>query len=577
MADNNFNYSGMNYPKGNMNNIIKNQEITINELKRTIQVYEKNSQDQIRKLSKLDSLLIEYNSLLKNYSELERELAITKNENIQLKNIINSKNQTISDYQNLVLNSKSKFELFERNNNSLKLKVKEQEKKLSNLPLLEQNNNELKLKLVEYENKIKLLKEEFNKKEELFNIKLGNQEKITKSNIRNFENDIEELNTEIKNLKNQLQIFQRRNDEIISQGKSLENDYKMKLKAKEREIEKLSKNITDIKTNMNDNILSNQSQMMNNKNIIEKLKKENSDLLRKLDEYELEISELNQDLSEADNYINQMELKLHTGENKINALIQEKESLLKQLNEKQLDFNQYQNSTEEEINILNAKINDLENEKNILINKNENQINEIVQLKNNINQYLNDDKIHFEECRQADQKYNNLAKNYKNKEKEYSETLAKLNVLNNNLRVELELIKSKYEKKIQDLMLNNNELNSRVKNLIKSLIALKDYALSIERNMNEAQNFRNSNFNKNNDIIGKNNYSMIIKNNNSFMNDELGNSRVNNNNRLNLTNQEDYNDYNYDENNKKNKDLLNSMKNMLNHIDEQIYDDKDEF
>ena len=120
MADNNFNYSGMNYPKRNMNNIIKNQEITINELKRTIQVYEKNSQDQIRKLSKHDSLLIEYNSLLKNYSELERELAITKNENIQLKNIINSKNQTISDYQNLVLNSKSKFELFERNNNSLK-------------------------------------------------------------------------------------------------------------------------------------------------------------------------------------------------------------------------------------------------------------------------------------------------------------------------------------------------------------------------------------------------------------------------------------------------------------------------
>ena len=74
-----------------MNNIIKNQENTINELKRTIQVYEKNSQDQIRKLSKHDSLLIEYNSLLKNYSELERELAITKNENIQLKNIINSK------------------------------------------------------------------------------------------------------------------------------------------------------------------------------------------------------------------------------------------------------------------------------------------------------------------------------------------------------------------------------------------------------------------------------------------------------------------------------------------------------
>ena len=41
--------------------------------------------------------------------------------------------------------------------------------------------------------------------------------------------------------------------------------------------------------------------------------------------------------------------------------------------------------------------------------------------------------------------------------------MAQLNVLNNNLRIELDLIKSKYEKKIQILTLNNNELNARVK------------------------------------------------------------------------------------------------------------------
>ena len=66
-----------------------------------IQVYEKNSQDQNRKIANHDSLLIEYNSLLKNYSDLERELTITKNDNIQLKNIIESKNQRINEYQNL--------------------------------------------------------------------------------------------------------------------------------------------------------------------------------------------------------------------------------------------------------------------------------------------------------------------------------------------------------------------------------------------------------------------------------------------------------------------------------------------
>ena len=216
MSDNRFNYSGINYQGRSLHDIIRNQENIINQLKSQIQVYERNNQEQNRKLSKHDSLLIDYNSLLKNYSEVEKELTITKNENIQLKNLITAKNQRINDYQNLFEASKSKFELFEKNNNSLKLKIKELEGKLSSLPEMVQNNNELNLKLAEYENKIKLIKDEFNKKEELFHIKLGNQEKIAKSNIRNYEEDIVELNNEIRQLKNQIDLLKRRNDEIIS-------------------------------------------------------------------------------------------------------------------------------------------------------------------------------------------------------------------------------------------------------------------------------------------------------------------------------------------------------------------------
>ena len=49
------------------------------------------------------------------------------------------------------------------------------------------------------------------------------------------------------------------------------------------------------------------------------------------------------------------------------------------------------------------------------------------------------------------------------------------------------------KKKYNYLLLSNNELNERVKNLINSLIALKDYAMSIERNMNNANlNINNS-------------------------------------------------------------------------------------
>ena len=117
----NYNYSSGN----NANDIIKNQENIINQLKRTIQVYEQNAEQQNRKLSNHDSLLIEYNSLMKNYSELEKELSLAKNENMQLKSIINSKNQTIAEYQGLFMESKTKFETYEQTNNSLKLKIKE--------------------------------------------------------------------------------------------------------------------------------------------------------------------------------------------------------------------------------------------------------------------------------------------------------------------------------------------------------------------------------------------------------------------------------------------------------------------
>ena len=149
------------------------------------------------------------------------------------------------------------------------------------------------------------------------------------------------------------------------------------------------------------------------------------------------------------------------------------------------------------MDLLNSKISSLEEENNFLLNDNQNQKNEINQLKDDIDDYLIKEKLHNDECLQTDKKYNELAKSYKNQEKEYNEALSKLNALNNNMRAELELIKTKYEKKIQGLMINNNELNARVKNLMNSLITLKDYTLNIERNTNN----NNSNYMNNSNIF----------------------------------------------------------------------------
>ena len=548
------------YSGNNLHDIIRSQENIINQLKSTIQVYEKNTEEQNRKLATHDSLVVEYNSLLKNYSELENELNQSKSENIQLKKIINNKNQTIADYQNLFEASKSKFEIFEKTNNSLKTKIQELESKLSSLPNIMENNNDLNLKINEYENRFKLIKDEYNKKEELYRIKLNNQEKLNKTNMHTYEEEINDLKNEIKTLKSQNDLLKRKEDDYMSNKKIIDNDYSMKLKTKDKEIEKLSKVINDLKSNINNDILSNKSEILNSKNIIDKLKFENNHLNKALEERDLQINDLNSALNDADNFIKQSEAEINNRENTINSLVQEKELLLKQLNDKQIDFAEFQNSSQQEIDMLHNKLEMLEKEKNMLISDNENHKVEINQLHDDINQYLSDDQIHFEECKEADKKYNDLAKAYKIKERDYSAAMAQLNVLNNNLRIELDLIKSKYEKKVQILTLNNNELNARVKNLINTLIGLKDYALSIERNMNDVTLMRQQ---------GNNNYSMIVKNNYSFMNDDNINSSVNNINNPNLTYQ---GDYRFEENNKcqNSRQLLNSMKNMIKNIDDNI-------
>ena len=201
------------------NNEIRNQNIneellkakdnTIKRLKRKIQAYEKNAEDQNLKLSDYDHLLVEYNSLNKNYSQIEQELDILRKENNQLKEIINTKNQTIIDFQRLFEASKSKFDLFDKTNNSLKMKIAELESKLKMYPDLIKNNEDLNKKIINYESKIEQMKDEMNKKEEIYKIKLNNQEKMTKDAARAHEEEANDLKNEIMKLKNQLDTIKK--------------------------------------------------------------------------------------------------------------------------------------------------------------------------------------------------------------------------------------------------------------------------------------------------------------------------------------------------------------------------------
>ena len=541
ISNNNLNYNdldainnpelGFDFGNDNINqDLIKSKDNTIRQLKRKIQAYEKNAQDQNLKLSDYDHLLVEYNSLNKNYSQLEQDLEMLRNENIQLKEIITSKNQTILDFKGLFEASKSKFDLFNQTNISLKEKISELEAKLKMYPNALKNNEDLNQKMMEYESKIERIKEECNKREELYKIKLINQEKLTKNAERASEEEINELKNEIMRLKNQLDLTRKKNEELLSNKKFSDEQYNNKIMNQEKENEKLNKIIINLKSNINDNKLLSKTETNKQKNEMDKLKEEMKKLNRELSEKENINSNLTDLINQANNDINQSEIEIQTRNNTINGLLEEKKQLMEQLKEKQNDFVEYQNSSQQEIEMLHQKLSAAEDERVNLINENDMQNQEINDLRDELNKYRANDNLYFEEQKQNENKFNNLAQAFHIKEQEYSDDIEKLRKINQKLQIENENLKNKYEKKVNLLTLQNNEATLRVRKLINTCISLKNYALTIERNLNMNMNNMNN--------------SMFLGQGTKFM----GNYQ-------------------------KNKDLLTGMNNIINQIDSKILND----
>ena len=213
------------------------------------------------------------------------------------------------------------------------------------------------------------------------------------------------------------------------------------------------------------------------------------------------------------------ENELKKRENIINNISEEKERLQRQLYDKQMDFVQYQNSAQHIIDILHKKLLFLDREKNNLYDSQNSNNNEINNLQEQINQYELNSLTNIEECSKIDKQYNDLVKAFQIKENEFNERTNKFISISQRRSNNMELLKTKYEKKIQNLIISNNELNSRISNLINSLISLKDYAMSIERSLNEVNDMNNSMYSTQGITMINNCYSSNRKNNN--INEEL--------------------------------------------------------
>jgi len=425
--------------------------------------------------------------------------------------MINSKNQNMVDFYGLLDASKSKFDLFNQTNLSQKEKISELESKLKMYQKMKNNNADMEQRMAEYESKIQQIKEEFNKKEDLYKIKLNNQERLYQTTLKSNEEEINDLKNEAIRLKNQLNLARKKNEELLFSKRQSEDQFNSKLMGKEKENEKLLRAINDLKSNIDDKNLVSRTDVNNTKNEIQKLKEENRNLYKDLSEKEEQNISLIDSLNEANDVINKMNIEIETRDNQVNELMEEKEQLMNQLKERQNDFNEYQNSSEQEIQMLNQKLLALEEERGNLLFENEQLNNDINQLKEDLYQYEANGNMILEEKKQNDNKINNLAQAFQIKEGELSEKNEKLYKIIKKLEKENLNLQAKYEKRVNLLTLENNEASLRIRKLINTCITLKDYALSIERNMNNI-NLSNSM------IIDNQKYRGYLQNNKNLVN-----------------------------------------------------------
>ena len=64
----------------NQNMLLQSKENQIKQLKRKIEAFEKNAEEQNQKLSDYDHLLVEFNSINSNYTQMQQDLDLIKAE-----------------------------------------------------------------------------------------------------------------------------------------------------------------------------------------------------------------------------------------------------------------------------------------------------------------------------------------------------------------------------------------------------------------------------------------------------------------------------------------------------------------
>ena len=308
-----------------------NNEAMISNLQTTIEKYEQANKEQIEKIVNLEEIISEMSQKLTSLENLANENSNLNYELNKQNELIQQKNKTISEFQELAKLSQIKFETFINNNNTNQNALNKKSQKYSDLkakylPLIQQYDN---------------LEREHNK--------LISESKIEKESK---EREIANLNEQLLDITSKYNLSMNDNQKLISEVEQSKN----------KEIE------------LNEKI--------NNLNLI-KIEFEN--VKKEFEELEKELIEKNTKIELLEKFNEELKVKLKEGEN----IIRNNENYQKQLEEKIDNLNNICGKFE---NAYNGAVQDLENKKienENLIKETEEKNSEIQNLKDTFNkQYV---------------------------------------------------------------------------------------------------------------------------------------------------------------------------------------------
>lgn len=484
-------------------NTIHQLEEHVKSLEVIIGNYKKNLNDVNKKVAQGDNLKVDMGILKNKIVDLESELNYHKVENMRLSEIIHSKDNLISQFQNLVGISTNKFKLFEETNQSLRDENIHLKNKLDELGLkfntsmqkeniISHNIDELKNTLVKTEQELERVNNELNKKDEdqkkrteeieaLFKNKMKNREEelkaellkeIVKTNgdIEKHLLENEQLRLENKTLLNKIEDF-----ESVIMDKELE--FKRAMDEKDREYEKLFRSLKELQRDIKE-------VEFNYKEKIEDLKRKNKnldeggntvrkDLISKdkqISSLQKENAELIKALEELNDYIQEYEITLDNKENVIKTLRNENSEILKGVNKNKLECEEYENKFVLELEALNNKLKLLEREKEMLFKEKDEDHKEIIELRTKLNDLQGSHTsklISMDKDKEVsvEKHSKELLNSFNSKEDQYLAEISRLQNLIMERDHERENMKLKYEKKIHSvrflyfiLRLNNYSL-----------------------------------------------------------------------------------------------------------------------